>query len=82
MPKDVISRQIHLAQYDCMNSLLFFPMERKMIEMREKLQNDPEEKKKYEERREKLKKKKPDFNYMRINPDGSIGNNIFLILNI
>lgn len=71
--KDRVSRQIYIAQYDCVNLMLFFPMEREMLAMRERLQNDPTLKQNYLQNREKLRKKKPEFKFIRINTDGTKG---------
>ena len=71
---DRLGREIHLRQFDCLNSWLYFPMEKKMMMFREKLEANSEAKKNFDNRHKgKNKKAKPQLQYMKINPDGSFG---------
>ena len=72
--KDRTSREIHLRQFDCINSLLYFPMEKKMMIFRQQLEDDKEAKTKFENRHKNKPKQKPQLQYMKINPDGSLSN--------
>jgi hypothetical protein len=70
---DRICREIHLRQFDCINMWLYFPTEKKMMMFREKLEADKEAKEKFENRHKNKKKEKPQFKYMMLNNDGSMG---------
>ena len=70
---DRLCREVHLRQFDCINMWLHFPMEKKMMLFREKLENDNEAREKFENRHKNKKKKPMDLQYMRLNPDGSLG---------
>lgn len=72
---DKLAREVHLRQFDALNMWLYFPMEKKMMRFRNKLEEDPEARDKFQNRHKgKDKKKKPlEVQYMKMNPDGSMG---------
>ena len=66
---DRLSREIHLRQFDCLNIWLYFPMEKKMMEFREKLEADPDAKRKFEHRHcHKKKEPKPEMKFVNLGP--------------
>jgi hypothetical protein len=76
--KDRMSREIHLRQFDCINMWLYFPMEKKMMLFRQKLEDDKEAKQKFDNRHKDKPKKKVELQYMQINHDGTLSK--FLII--
>ena len=75
--RDIISKEIYLRQYDALNICMFFPTEIKMLEMKQKLEDNPHMKEEVFRHKNKPAEK-PEFQYLRLNEDGTIGNHLFI----
>lgn len=71
--QDRLAREVHLRQFDCLNMWLYFPMEKKMMRFRRELEDNDEKREKFNNRHKNRKKKPMEVQYMRIQPDGSLG---------
>ena len=79
--RDILSQQIHLTQYDALKTMMFFPTEMKMLQLRQQYEDNPALLANLlgETILDNVKEPiKPELEYLKLNKDGTMGNNIFI----